>query len=34
MEDMPVFPNILFSRLTFIKFYKKITNKCKTTGSK
>jgi len=26
---MGVFPNILFSRLTFMNFYKKITNKCR-----
>jgi len=31
---MAVFPNILFSRLTFMNFYKKITNKCKRIGSK
>jgi len=36
VEDMVVFPNIsLFSRLTFINFYKKITNKCRIIiGSK
>jgi len=31
---MAVFPNILFLRLTFMNFYKKITNKCKRIGSK
>jgi len=31
---MPMFPNILFSRLTFVKFCKNITNKCKRVGSK
>jgi len=30
---MAVFPNILFSRLTFMNFYKKITNKCSRIGS-
>jgi len=31
---MVVFPNILFSRLTFMNFYKKITNECRRIGSK
>jgi len=31
---MAVFPNILFSRLTFMNFYKKITNKYRRIGSK
>jgi len=33
IEDMPMFPNILFSRLTFMNFYKNITNKCTTKMS-
>jgi len=33
-EDMPMFLNILFPRLTFVMFYHKITNKCKRIGSK
>jgi len=31
---MAVFSNILFSRLTFMNFYKKITNKFRSIGSK
>jgi len=31
---MAVFPNILFSRLTFMNFYKKFTNKCRRIGTK
>jgi len=31
---MAVFPNMLFSTLTFMKFYKNITNKCRRIGSK
>jgi len=31
---MAVFPNISFSRLKFMNFYKKITNKCRRIGSK
>jgi len=34
VEDMPMFPNILFSRLAFVMYYHKITNKCKGIGSK
>jgi len=31
---MAAFSNILFSRLTFMNFYKKITNKFRRIGSK
>jgi len=34
IENMAVFPNMLFSTLTFMKFYKNITNKCRRIGSK
>jgi len=34
IENMVVFPNILFSRITFINFYKKVTNKCSRIGPK
>jgi len=34
MENMIVFANILFSRLTFMNFYKEITNNCRRIGSK